>query len=456
MFRHFVSFVLYVLTIAFLVTILFPVPWFSYSIGMMGLHQTATISPFYFNETNLYFSNSYAALTVRDIVGILSLIIIWILFYSLGRRNKAFRTGDRFVLSSMRYGFGVSIFLLVFIAILFYATIPRFMDPYGHYNEAILFGFLIFFLFVGSMQSPSVSAASYVKRLSNTPLRSTPTPGAPSTQQTIGPQAEIRHNPSPQNDDRDSIGVLGPVASGKSTMLAYFIHFLKDTTRSLNVNYEVVQGQEFYRNFLDDLLRNQRFPGATGVESPNRMLIKFYTQAGLRKKSVYLEVNDVAGELFSKTSSSPQRRREAFAYLSSCFANLFIIDCGSYKDWTIEDLRFASILDDLYRAVGDRKGVKSPIAFIFTKSDLLPEAVHDKSPMELLSSLRNTISFVESHFKDYSAFKTYIQTERNASGELVPKVDTLAGARVDILYNPQMNYGFQQITDWICKNGDLI
>jgi GTPase SAR1 family protein len=457
MFRHFVTFVLYILTFIFILTVLFPFfPWYSYpnySFYMMIKHQAAYVSPFYSSFSP---AGTYSIITARDIAGILSLITSLILLHALGKRNRAFRTADRFVLSSMRYEFGVTIFMLLLIAALFYYTVPLSMIMNGNYNEAYLIGFMIFFMLWGAAQSPSYRLANYAAGGSNTPLKPSSDPGTQIAQGSSAPLAEPRTDQVPGNEDRDSVGILGPVASGKSTMLAYFIHFLKDTTRDLNVNYEVLAGQEFYRNFLDDLLRNRRFPSATGVESPNRMLIRFHTQKGIRKKSTYLEMNDVAGELFSRASANPQRRREAFQYLSSCSAYLFIIDCSIYKEWTIEDVRFASILDDLYRAVGEKKGIRSPIAFIFTKSDLLPDAVQDISPGELLSSLRNTMSYVESHFKDYSAFKTYIQTERNGSGDLVPKLDTLPGARVDIIYDPQTNYGFQQITEWICKNGGLI
>ncbi|MEM0156223.1 MAG: GTPase domain-containing protein [Thermoplasmataceae archaeon] len=457
MFRHFVTFVLYVLAFVFMLTILFPFfPWYSipnYPLVMIHLHSVAYISPFYSSYSP---AGSYSIITARDIAGILSFITALLLFHALGKRNRAFRTGDKFVLSSMRYEFGVTIFMLLLITVLFYSTIPAAVIQNGNYNEAVLIGFMIFFMLWGAAQSPSYRLINYAAGVSNTPLKPSPNPGNQNAQTAGAPMASVSDYKITGNEDRESVGILGPVASGKSTMLAYFIHFLKDTTKDLNVNYEVLAGQEFYREFLDDLLKNRRFPSATGVESPNRMLIRFFTQKGVRKKSTYLEMNDVAGELFSRASSNPQRRREAFHYLSSCSAYLFIIDCSIYKEWTIEDVRFASILDDLYRAVGEKKIIKSPIAFIFTKSDLLPDAVQDRSPGELLSSLRNTMSYVESHFKDYSAFKTYIQTERNGSGDLVPKLDTLPGARVDIIYDPQTNYGFQQITEWICRNGDLI
>lgn len=254
----------------------------------------------------------------------------------------------------------------------------------------------------------------------------------------------------------NSIGLLGSVATGKSTMLAYFIHFLKNTTAPLNVQYEVEAGQVFFQQFLDDILKNRRFPSATGIESPNQMLIKFYSAGRLREKEVYLEVNDVAGELFSRTSSNVQRRRNAFMYLSGCFAYMFVIDCSTYKDWTSEDLRFASILGDLYKSKGEKKNLRTPIVFLFTKSDMLPDAVFDYSPTDLLESLPNTMTYVRSHFEDYSAFKLYIKTERNAEGEIVPVIDVLAGGRVDILYDPLKNAGFQQLTEWICTKGGLV
>ncbi|MHB8361331.1 MAG: hypothetical protein ACYDDC_05965, partial [Thermoplasmataceae archaeon] len=122
--------------------------------------------------------------------------------------------------------------------------------------------------------------------------------------------------------------------------------------------------------------------------------------------------------------------------------------------WTTDDLTFTRILDSILSARPMKK-LKIPIAFVFMKSDTLPEAVFNFSASQLLESLSQTSNFVHTHFSEPASFKIFIKTERNAEGDIVPKIDITAGGRKNILYDPTVNRGFQELAQWICSVGGL-
>lgn len=154
MFRQIISLIIFVITVVFLATVLLPVPWFYFSGLVEGYRVSVIVSPFYYSVNGgLSMPVDSLTATVRNLTGILSLVTIGIIAYAFERRRKAFRTGDRIALSSMRFGFGISIFLLILIALLFYDTLPATIDNSGNYREIVLIGFFIIFMLVGASQS---------------------------------------------------------------------------------------------------------------------------------------------------------------------------------------------------------------------------------------------------------------------------------------------------------------
>lgn len=467
MHRRIVSFFIYFFLVTFAFYVFLPLPWLIYE-QVNGYNQFMASPFYYFGSAGIVLigpSSVYWSFQ-RFFSGFLGFMAIVYTGSGLRHRRSAYRNSSEDESRKMSTRFLIAAFLLIISFLLFYYGFHYNFGIGSIFNVSIIYfgGTGFFFMVFYPVLFLSISLAAGASQKFGTASRSRsgdqPAPQFQSYQRDIPARQDppvLKATPGSTGvDDRDSIGIIGPVASGKTTMFAYFLHFLRNTTSSLNVDYEVMEGQDYYRDFLDKILREKQFPGGTAADTPNRMLIRLYSTGKLRTKEIFLELNDIAGELFASNSTNPQRRREAFIYLAACMGYIFVVDCSTYKDWTSEDLRFSSILSDLYRATGERRKLKSPISFIFTKPDMLPEAVFNKSPSDLLESLPSTMSFVKAHFDDYSAFKTYIKTERNEEGKIIPKIDTLAGARADLVYDPSLNYGFQQLTEWICDKGKLL
>ncbi|MHB8372815.1 MAG: TRAFAC clade GTPase domain-containing protein [Thermoplasmataceae archaeon] len=256
-----------------------------------------------------------------------------------------------------------------------------------------------------------------------------------------------------------TVGLVGPPTSGKTTFLSFFFGFLQDITTTLGMEASIEQGHEIVQSYFNQILTKGTFPSGTAETFVGQVTIRFSVKGKLKTKNVYLRVNDIGGEMFNKLTGSKENVRRMlqgtpYEYLLTSAAYIFMIDCSRFINWTTDDLTFTRILDSILSARPMKK-LKIPIAFVFMKSDTLPEAVFNFSASQLLESLSQTSNFVHTHFSEPASFKIFIKTERNAEGDIVPKIDITAGGRKNILYDPTVNRGFQELAQWICSVGGL-
>lgn len=256
------------------------------------------------------------------------------------------------------------------------------------------------------------------------------------------------------------IGLVGPPTSGKTTFFSFFVKFLPDMTSRIGVSASIEEGHEILQAHFDEILTEGKFPTVTAESYVGQVEISFSSKKKMGSKKVVLRMNDIGGETFNKLKGGANNVRKMmvgtpYEYLLHSKGYIFMIDCSSYQNWTSDDLNYARILSSLM-AARPRKKSSIPIAFVFTKSDLLPDAVFNYSASELFNSLRETSSYVNAHFSSPVAFKIFIRTERNEQGEIVPKIDVTQGGRKEILYDQTVNSGFLELANWVCEIGGLL
>ncbi len=260
-------------------------------------------------------------------------------------------------------------------------------------------------------------------------------------------------------DQRDAIAIIGPPAAGKTTFLAYFFHFLRDIEEAINVEADVVNGIELMEEYINRIFTEHKFPELTAKDRVGEVIFQFTKRKRFGSNKIFLRINDIAGETFNSLQGGPENVRRMltntrFEYLLKAKGYLVMIDCSSYREWATRDLQYRRIIETILNARFDRKS-KPNIAFLFTKTDTLPDAVFKYSAIDLLKLLRNTYAYVSKNIKNPSAFKIYIKTERDQTGEIVPKLDVGVGGMYEIRFDPEVNSGFIFIANWIGEVGEL-
>ena len=260
-------------------------------------------------------------------------------------------------------------------------------------------------------------------------------------------------------EQKDAVAIIGPPAAGKTTFLAYFFHFLQDIETSINVESDVVSGLELMEEYINRIFSEHKFPELTAKDRVGEVVFQFTRKKRFGANRIFLRINDIAGETFNSLQGGPENVRKMlvntrFEYLLKAKGYLVMIDCASYREWATRDLQYRRIIETILNARLDKRS-RPNIAFLFTKTDTLPDAVFNYSAIDLLKMLRNTYAYISKNIKNPSAFKIFIKTERDQNGEIVPKLDIGVGGMYGINFDPQLNSGFILIANWISEVGEL-
>ena len=260
-------------------------------------------------------------------------------------------------------------------------------------------------------------------------------------------------------EQRDAIAIIGPPGAGKTTFLAYFFHFLRDIENSIGIEADVSSGLELMEEYINRIFSEHKFPELTARDRVGEVVFKFMKKKRFGSRGIMLRINDIAGETSNSLQGGPDQVRRLivgtrFEYLLRAKGYIVMIDCSSYKEWATRDLQYRRIIETILNARLEKK-TKPKISFLFTKTDTLPNAVYNYSPIELLKMLRNTYAYITKNIRNPYAFKLFIKTERDNSGNIVPKLDSGVGGMYEIKYDPNLNSGFMLVANWICEVGEL-
>lgn len=337
---------------------------------------------------------------------------------------------------------------------------------------------LIFPIFIGLMfvSAGAATSSSRVKFIKNggrvgsgsqgqkTPQQPVKVPAqpqtAPNNPANVNTEAEAGRKTDVDRkiDPRELIAMVGPPASGKTTTLSYFFHFMSDIESKTNLSMEVNPGIELMEEYLRRIISEHKFPELTAMDKVGEVVFNFSRKKRFGINKTYLRVNDIAGERFNALQGGKEKVRSAlmntrFEYILRARGYLIMIDCSTFRDWATKDLEYMRILNSVIRSRIEKSTPR--IAFVFTKTDTLPSAVINYSPIQLLEILKNTNAFVRKYVKNPAAFKIYIKTERDNDGTIVPKLDVDVGGRLDIKFDPEFNEGFLYMAQWIAEVGGI-
>ncbi len=259
-------------------------------------------------------------------------------------------------------------------------------------------------------------------------------------------------------DYENTIVMSGPPSSGKTTFLSYLYKFMPDIEKVTKMESSVDPGMELLEEYIGKILLEHRFPDLTQKDTVGEVVFHFIKNGLLGKKGAHFRINDIAGEHFDdfKGTSKEIRARfrgTKFEYMLLARAYVIMVDCSEYSNWGNLDVTYSRVLQALFSARYGKKNVE--IAFIFSKADMLPDAVADKSAAQLLEYMRDTAKKSRKLSRNLTAFKICVKTERSPDGDIVPKLDILEGGRKDIVFDPTFNKDFTSLVQWIAEVNGL-
>ena len=260
------------------------------------------------------------------------------------------------------------------------------------------------------------------------------------------------------SDYENTIVMSGPPSSGKTTFLSYLFKFMPDIEKITGIESSVDPGMELLEEYISKILLEHRFPDLTQKDTVGEVVFHFVKNGFIGKKGTHFRINDIAGEHFDDFKGTPKEirarfRGTRFEYMLLARAYVIMVDCSEYSNWGNLDVTYSRVLQALF---GSRYGKKNvEIAFIFSKADMLPDAVADKSAAQLLEYMRDTAKKAAKLSRNLTAFKICVKTERSPDGDIVPKLDILEGGRKDIVFDPTFNKDFTSLVQWIAEVSGL-
>lgn len=248
-----------------------------------------------------------------------------------------------------------------------------------------------------------------------------------------------------------TIGMMGFPGSGKTTFISVFHYIVNRDSQIFGVDASLEEGVMSVRRNLSVMLQEHRFPDKTalGALETTKLVMtrkgkvtlggpfnRLPSMGNLLTKKLSLQVNDLSGEfvrnlvesdddpthLLLTAEASPGSVVGKYAFLFFAKAFVVVIDCGTFSNWEIDQLDYTKLLQVMVKAKHSER-LSLPLAFIFTKFDMLPPDKQGMEGADLLRGMSILDNYVKTHFKldRVRAFVANIAVERDQSGQ--PKVD---------------------------------
>ena len=208
-------------------------------------------------------------------------------------------------------------------------------------------------------------------------------------------------------NEKSNVAFLGKVSSGKTVVAALLKHTLSKYWIP-NSKWEMVPSSGY--DEINEILRNMKkgsFPSATPKENYPKLVLDLYHMEGKPIK-FELTLHDMSGENYSNLltdtsySNIDERLTDILSgdgvYLAYAKQYIILIDCEEKGEWETDIAGVAPMISTL-RAIKQKihnfdsnELLHTPIAIVFTKSDLLTGEDKNKSPEELAKYYPDLIS----------------------------------------------------------------
>ena len=248
---------------------------------------------------------------------------------------------------------------------------------------------------------------------------------------------------------KKTVCFLGEVKSGKTVSSSLLKHALVNyfvPDRPNDYQSVVSQGMDTINRSLGEMIMHRRFPAATLPVSDPRVVLDIYKMSGGGAGKFEIILQDSSGEhffnyLISECRDPRARLREVLEHsLGSgrvgplahyVFAKLYIItiDCSDIVELGHKQSLYANSIVTLHKlhtaaSLTHNEKIKTPIAILFTKADLLGE---NDSPMlatkllDAMPELKSTLALY--HGGDLDCFKVSVSTSAESKSDEDERVE---------------------------------
>ena len=210
------------------------------------------------------------------------------------------------------------------------------------------------------------------------------------------------------NQDENSLAILGPVACGKTVILCLLdevIHrYFQDDEKYI---FSIEDGIEYLKR-ISNMMYGGNFPDRTQELFDEPVTLRISNKDPIVKANLDVKIRDISGEVVEKILATGNLNEEerkslilkfgkpktaaqsSFGYLINAKMYLIVIDCGEYNNWRRLDWLYAQMLKSLFRIATKKNNdglVDIPIAVILSKSDLMPNNNNNVNNTESIMGL---------------------------------------------------------------------
>jgi hypothetical protein len=236
------------------------------------------------------------------------------------------------------------------------------------------------------------------------------------------------------------IAIIGPPKSGKTVVAALLYNAIIDHFLPANKNYrlEILKGSDFLQNTILSLKQGE-FPDKTPESDINNVEMRLKQEVGTGG-SIDIKLRDVAGEVYQdfyvhelppeallKNTLERDKVDKQFgemSFLIFCKMYVILIDCADFSDWdrtSFENIKMINTIKAWKTANRefDKGKIKTPVAIMLTKSDLLDEENSEHSAEDLvktrLAGFYQQLDSLVGNNKEF--FKVYLNVKRGPNNQ---------------------------------------